>query len=73
MPHAHLAVINEYLLAHDIFPVGRFGEWKYLNQDGEILSAKRVVESVQDTGRVEPIGSVRLIRSGRNQPKINPD
>ncbi len=70
MPHAYipftperpgqLTVINEYLHGLDIFPVGRFGEWKYLNQDGAILSAKRVVESVQTTGRVEPIEIVRV-------------
>ncbi len=57
MPHAyipftperpgHLEVINAFLRARDIFPIGRFGEWKYVNQDGAILSAKRVVESVQ--------------------------
>ncbi len=42
-----LDVINEYLHGLGIYPIGRFGEWKYLNQDGAILSAKRVVESVQ--------------------------
>lgn len=57
MPHAYipftperpgqLETINAFLHARDIFPIGRFGEWKYLNQDGAILSAKRVVESVQ--------------------------
>ena len=57
MPHAyipftperpgHLDVINAYLHGRGIFPIGRFGEWKYVNQDGAILSAKRVVESVQ--------------------------
>ena len=64
MPHAyipftperprHLAVINEYLHGRGIFPVGRFGEWKYLNQDGAILSAKRVVESVRERSKPEP-------------------
>lgn len=57
MPHAYipftperqgnLDVINAYLHGQGIYPVGRFGEWKYLNQDGAILSAKRVVEAVQ--------------------------
>ena len=57
MPHAYipftperqrnLAVINAYLHGLGIYPIGRFGEWKYVNQDGAILSAKRVVESVQ--------------------------
>ncbi len=64
MPHAyipftperpgHLAIINAYLNERGIFPIGRFGEWKYLNQDGAILSAKRVVESVRDRGQPEP-------------------
>ncbi|MDB5351502.1 MAG: UDP-galactopyranose mutase [Planctomycetota bacterium] len=57
MPHAYipftpdrqgnLDVINAYLHGQGIYPIGRFGEWKYVNQDGAILSAKRVVESVQ--------------------------
>ncbi len=57
MPHAYipftperqanLDIINEYLHDLAIYPVGRFGEWKYLNQDGAILSGKRVVESVR--------------------------
>ncbi|MFO0892345.1 MAG: glycosyltransferase [Isosphaeraceae bacterium] len=65
MPHAYipftpdrerrLAVINDYLHGLNIYPIGRFGEWKYLNQDGAILSAKRVIESVQDAGRIAPI------------------
>lgn len=50
----HLAIINEYLHARGIFPIGRFGEWKYLNQDGAILSAKRVVETVREGGRPDP-------------------
>ncbi len=71
MPHAYipftperpgqLAIINEYLHGHGIFPVGRFGEWKYLNQDGAILSSKRVVESVQTTGRVEPAKAAQIV------------
>ena len=40
-------LINAYLHGVGIHPIGRFGEWKYVNQDGAILSARRVVESVQ--------------------------
>ncbi|WZO99112.1 NAD(P)-binding protein [Isosphaeraceae bacterium EP7] len=57
MPHAYipftperqgnLDIINAYLHGLGIYPIGRFGEWKYVNQDGAILSSKRVVESVQ--------------------------
>jgi UDP-galactopyranose mutase len=61
MPHAYipftpdrerrLAVINAYLHSLGIHPIGRFGEWKYVNQDGAILSAKRVVESIRSDGK----------------------
>jgi len=64
MPHAyipftperqgHLDVINAYLHGRGIYPIGRFGEWKYLNQDGAILSAKRVVEAVATGDPVSP-------------------
>ena len=57
MPHAYipftperqanLDIINAYLHGLGIFPIGRFGEWKYVNQDGAILSSKRVVEEVR--------------------------
>ena len=43
----HLDIILKYLHGLSIYPIGRFGEWKYLNQDGAILSAKRVVEALQ--------------------------
>jgi len=79
MPHAyipftperpgHLAVINDYLHAMDIYPVGRFGEWKYLNQDGAILSSKRVVEAVQGGGRVEP---AKVVAAQANITNTNP-
>ena len=61
MPHAYipftpdrehrLAVINEYLHGLGIYPIGRFGEWKYVNQDGAILSAKRMIEAIQTHGK----------------------
>ena len=81
LPHAYipftperpgqLAIINEYLHGLNIFPVGRFGEWKYLNQDGAILSSKRVVESVQATGRVEPAKAAQIVANvtGGSLPK----
>ncbi len=77
MPHAyipftperpgHLEVINAFLHARDIFPIGRFGEWKYVNQDGAILSAKRVVESVQsgEVPRASTAGPVPSAVSAR--------
>ena len=62
MPHAYipftpdrqrqLDVINAYLHGLGIYPIGRFGEWKYVNQDGAILSAKRVVESIRSDGKL---------------------
>ena len=77
MPHAyipftpertgHLAIINDYLHAQGIFPIGRFGEWKYLNQDGAILSAKRVVESVRERGRPEPVRPTEPVVHGEGR------
>src|SRR4051812_30365506 len=68
MPHAyipftpdrpkHLDVINAYLHGLGIYPIGRFGEWKYVNQDGAILSAKRVVEAVQSGEIVRPAAAM---------------
>jgi protoporphyrinogen oxidase len=68
MPHAyipftpdrqsHLDVINAYLHGMGIHPIGRFGEWKYVNQDGAILSARRVIESLQSGGRIRPAAAV---------------
>ena len=55
---AHLDVINAYLHGLGIHPIGRFGEWKYVNQDGAILSARRVVESLQSGDRVRPAAGV---------------
>ena len=79
MPHAYipftperprnLAIINEYLHGRGIFPIGRFGEWKYLNQDGAILSAKRVVESVRDRDRPGP--TVAAEPSTATKPSTN--
>ncbi len=84
MPHAYipftperpgqLAIINEYLHAHGIYPIGRFGEWKYLNQDGAILSAKRVVEGVREDRRpgpapkVQPLPPVKPTSNGSPRP-----
>ncbi len=77
MPHAYipftpdrqgnLDVINAYLHEQGIFPIGRFGEWKYLNQDGAILSSKRVVESVQSGFRPRPAASPVPSTNGRRK------
>ena len=73
MPHAYipftpdrqekLDVINAYLHGLDIHPIGRFGEWKYLNQDGAILSARRVVERVQSGEIARPVAGEASARS----------
>jgi len=79
MPHAYipftpdrqakLDVINAYLHGQGIYPIGRFGEWKYLNQDGAILSAKRVVEGVRSGGVVRPApGDPAARPNGRPRP-----
>ncbi len=36
----NVKVIHEYLVAHNIIPIGRFGEWEYYNMDKAILSGK---------------------------------
>src|SRR4029079_1294451 len=81
MPHAYipftpdrtknLAIINAYLHEQGIFPIGRFGEWKYLNQDGAILSSKRVVESVREQNVPEPAPQP-LQTSGATNGSIRP-
>ena len=37
-------LIHEYLIAHNIVPIGRFGEWEYYNMDKAIISGKTVGE-----------------------------
>ncbi len=84
MPHAYipftpdrqgrLDVINAYLHGLGIYPVGRFGEWKYVNQDGAILSAKRVVESLQEGEKPRPMDAVPALseRIGRSPRAASP-
>jgi protoporphyrinogen oxidase len=42
----NVKVIHDYLLAHNIIPIGRFGEWEYYNMDKAILSGKNAAEKV---------------------------
>jgi UDP-galactopyranose mutase len=42
----NVKVINEYLVAHNIVPIGRFGEWEYYNMDKAILSGKQAAEAL---------------------------
>ena len=39
-------LIHEYLIEHNIVPIGRFGEWEYYNMDKAILSGKNAVENI---------------------------
>ena len=39
-------IIHDYLLEHNIIPIGRFGEWEYYNMDKAILSGKKSVERI---------------------------
>ena len=43
----NVKVIHEYLVAHNIVPIGRFGEWEYYNMDKAILSGKNAGENVR--------------------------
>lgn len=38
--------IHDFLLKHDIFPCGRFGEWEYFNMDHSIASGKKTAEKI---------------------------
>lgn len=42
----NVKVIHEYLTAHSIIPLGRFGEWEYYNMDKAILSGKNAAEEI---------------------------
>lgn len=42
----HLKPIIEFLKKNDIYPCGRFGEWKYFNIDHSILSGKNAALEV---------------------------
>jgi UDP-galactopyranose mutase len=48
---AAVATIKEHLLEHDIYTVGRFGEWAYYNTDHSILSGKRAADAIQEKKR----------------------
>jgi len=41
-------IIHKYLWGNDIFPAGRYGEWKYLWMDDAILSGKRIANDIQN-------------------------
>ncbi len=42
----NVKIIHDYLLEHNIVPIGRFGEWEYHNMDKAILSGKKSVERI---------------------------
>jgi UDP-galactopyranose mutase len=39
-------LIHRYLKMNNILPVGRFGEWEYLNMDAAILSGKQAADTI---------------------------
>jgi len=43
----NVKVIHDYLVAHNILPIGRFGEWEYYNMDKAILSGKNAAERIK--------------------------
>lgn len=45
---AAVKTIKDYLVQHDIYTVGRFGEWAYYNTDHAILSGKRAVDAIKE-------------------------
>jgi UDP-galactopyranose mutase len=42
----NVKIINDYLVAHNIIPIGRYGEWEYYNMDKAILSGKQAAEAL---------------------------
>jgi UDP-galactopyranose mutase len=45
---AAVKTIKDYLVQHDIYTVGRFGEWAYYNTDHAILSGKRAADAIKE-------------------------
>jgi len=43
----NVSIIHNYLKVNRILPIGRFGEWEYLNMDKSILSGKVVAERIR--------------------------
>ena len=44
----NVKVIHDYLIANNIIPIGRYGEWEYFNMDKAILSGKEAAEKVKE-------------------------
>ena len=42
----NVKIIHDYLIEHNIVPIGRFGEWEYYNMDKAILSGKNAAEKI---------------------------
>jgi hypothetical protein len=42
-----VALIKDYLSEHDIYTVGRFGEWAYYNSDHSMLAGKRAADRIK--------------------------
>lgn len=40
-------ICHDYLLAHDLIPAGRFGEWAFLNMDRTLLSGRRAAREIE--------------------------
>ena len=43
----NVAIIHDYLRLNRIHPMGRFGEWGYLNMDRSILSGRNAAEKIR--------------------------
>jgi len=42
----NVRIIHDYLRKNNIIPIGRYGEWEYINMDKSILSGRRGVKEV---------------------------
>jgi len=46
----NVKIVHEFLKNHNIIPIGRFGEWRYLNMDASILSGKHAALALNKRG-----------------------
>ena len=44
----NVKIIHDYLKNIKIIPMGRFGEWEYLNMDKAILSGRNAVNKIDE-------------------------
>ncbi|MBI3909851.1 MAG: NAD(P)-binding protein [Armatimonadetes bacterium] len=69
---AAIRAIKDFLGEHDIYTVGRFGEWAYYNTDHSILSGKRAADAINEKQRKHRVASAPR-SAKRSQPAVATD